>query len=511
MKTTGNKADPIKTEEEEEQKNQINSENIVKKSSKDISELSDEGQALYNAVVTNNYDNCFDWLSNNVKNPNAQECILQVSEYVENNHLDINQLTDMNGAAKFILMTEVLTGFSNETFASLISDGERGPKFVEMAGRLSLAAEDAILNERDHLVETIQVQNNITRNNEINYAKEVSKLEKQIKQLNVRLVEEIEQRKKLVRQLEEFPPERISSLQVANERLETLLSQAKDDHKKILDHSNQLKQEFDVEKLQALGQMEAKHCAEMKSYMAKVKIDIANIVKGVNSEHENEVNDLLERHEEDKKLLKAEHEEALLALAEIHQDRLQDAEMEKLRALGIAEAKHKDIQKRLRKEIKRTRMNSNERASSMKAEHVRMVADMETSHRKNIQFLQLQLLQLRRESNMGKISIPSSSSFGLNPSAMSNQLGNEYSDKKMGDTNVFNVNANNDHFFRRYHNHHSKQAQVSSIEHTTVKNNSNGRGVILVDRNKFSPSPRVDITTRGNFVIMPPKNSTYKR
>ena len=473
--------------------------------------LSNEGQVLYNAVVTNNYDKCFEWLSNNVTTPNAQECILQVSEYIESNHLDVNQLTDMNGAAKFILMTEVLTGFSNETFTSLISDGERGPKFVEMAGRLSLAAEDAILNERDHLVETIHVQNNITKNNQVNYAKEVSKLEKQIKQLNVRLVEEIEHKKKLVRQLEEYPPERISSLKVANERLETLLSQAKDDHKILLDRGNQLKQEFEIEKLQALGQMETKHCAEMKRYAAKVKIDIENVVKGMTLEHEKKINDLLKKHEEDRKGLKAEYEEALLALAEIHQDRLQDAETEKLRALGIAEAKHKDIQKRLRKEIKRTRMNSNERASSMKTEHVRMIADMETAHRKNIQYLQLQLLQLRREANMGKIPISSSSSLSFHPSAMSTQIGKEYSDKKMGDVNASDVNANNDHIIRRYHDHHSKQAQVSSIGHTTVKNNNNARGVILVGHNEFSPSLSVDITTRGNFVIMPPKNSNYKR
>ena len=112
---------------------------------------------------------------------------------------------------------------------------------------------------------------------------------------------------------------------------------------------------------------------------------------------------------------------------------------------------------------------------------------------------------------MGKIPISSSSSLSFHPSAMSTQIGKEYSDKKMGDVNASDVNANNDHIIRRYHDHHSKQAQVSSIGHTTVKNNNNARGVILVGHNEFSPSPSVDITTRGNFVIMPPKNSNYKR
>ena len=78
---------------------------------------------LYNAVTNDNYNKCVEWLSNNVNNnPNAHDIILLVSEYVESNYLDTNQLTDMNGATKFILMTEVLTGFSNEEFTSFLSD-----------------------------------------------------------------------------------------------------------------------------------------------------------------------------------------------------------------------------------------------------------------------------------------------------------------------------------------------------------------------------------------------------
>ena len=39
----------------------------------------------------------------------------------------------------------------------------------------------------------------------------------------------------------------------------------------------------------------------------------------------------------------------------------------------------------------------------MKTEHVRMIADMETAHRTAVQFLQLQLFNLRRENNTDNI------------------------------------------------------------------------------------------------------------
>ena len=44
-----------------------------------------------------------------------------------------------------------------------------GPKFVEIAGRLSLAAEDAIVNERQTIVETIQLKNDDAAKKEMNY------------------------------------------------------------------------------------------------------------------------------------------------------------------------------------------------------------------------------------------------------------------------------------------------------------------------------------------------------
>ena len=232
--------------EEEEEKKQ--SDRIMRKK-KDINNLSIEGQMLYNAVTNDNYNKCVEWLSNNVNNnPNAHDIILLVSEYVESNYLDTNQLTDMNGATKFILMTEVLTGFSNEEFTSFLSDSPCGPKFVEMAGRLSLAAEDAIINERDHVVETIQLQSKATKRNDFNYTQNISDLEKQIKQLNERLFLEIENKKILVKQLEEYPPERIKSLQVMNERLETLLSQAKEENKELIGRNDRVNGEFELEK-----------------------------------------------------------------------------------------------------------------------------------------------------------------------------------------------------------------------------------------------------------------------
>ena len=467
--------------EEEEEKKQ--SDRIMRKK-KDINNLSIEGRMLYNAVTNDNYNKCVEWLSNNVNNnPNAHDIILLVSEYVESNYLDTNQLTDMNGATKFILMTEVLTGFSNEEFTSFLSDSPCGPKFVEMAGRLSLAAEDAIINERDHVVETIQLQSNTTKRNDFNYTQNISDLEKQIKQLNERLFLEIENKKILVKQLEEYPPERIKSLQVMNERLETLLSQAKEENKELIGRNDRVNGEFELEKLQALGQMEAKHRVEMKKQVGKAKVDMEREIKKMIEKHKEEMKELVEKHKQEMDIVKGEHEEALLALAEIHQDRLQEAEMDKLRALGVAEAKHKDIQKRLRKEIKRTRLNSNERSSSMKAEHVRMIAGMETAHRTAVQFLQLQLFNLRRENNTDNIL--------RKENAMKKAMSRGYNMKKQQISINAKVSSNT-----RNTNVNSNNNKDNNVDYTIVNNR--------MDRNKFSPSPGVDMTADGKFVIHPP-------
>ena len=467
--------------EEEEEKKQ--SDRIMRKK-KDINNLSIEGRMLYNAVTNDNYNKCVEWLSNNVNNnPNAHDIILLVSEYVESNYLDTNQLTDMNGATKFILMTEVLTGFSNEEFTSFLSDSPCGPKFVEMAGRLSLAAEDAIINERDHVVETIQLQSNATKRNDLNYTQNISDLEKQIKQLNERLFLEIENKKILVKQLEEYPPERIKSLQVMNERLETLLSQAKEENKELIGRNERVNGEFELKKLQALGQMEAKHRVEMKKQVGKAKVDMEREIKKMIEKHKEEMKELVEKHKQEMGIVKGEHEEALLALAEIHQDRLQEAEMDKLRALGVAEAKHKDIQKRLRKEIKRTRLNSNERSSSMKTEHVRMIADMETAHRTAVQFLQLQLFNLRRENNTDNIL--------RKENAMKKAMSRGYNMKKQQISINAKVSSNT-----RNTNVNSNNNKDNNVDYTIVNNR--------MDRNKFSPSPGVDMTADGKFVIHPP-------
>ena len=467
--------------EEEEEKKQ--SDRIMRKK-KDINNLSIEGRMLYNAVTNDNYNKCVEWLSNNVNNnPNAHDIILLVSEYVESNYLDTNQLTDMNGATKFILMTEVLTGFSNEEFTSFLSDSPCGPKFVEMAGRLSLAAEDAIINERDHVVETIQLQSKATKRNDFNYTQNISDLEKQIKQLNERLFLEIENKKILVKQLEEYPPERIKSLQVMNERLETLLSQAKEENKELIGRNERVNGEFELKKLQALGQMEAKHRVEMKKQVGKAKVDMEREIKKMMEKHEEEMKELVEKHKQEMDIVKGEHEEALLALAEIHQDRLQEAEMDKLRALGVAEAKHKDIQKRLRKEIKRTRLNSNERSSSMKTEHVRMIADMETAHRTAVQFLQLQLFNLRRENNTDNIL--------RKENAMKKAMSRGYNMKKQQISINAKVSSNT-----RNTNVNSNNNKDNNVDYTIVNNR--------MDRNKFSPSPGVDMTADGKFVIHPP-------
>ena len=286
-----------------------------------------------------------------------------------------------------------------------------------------------------------------------------------------------------MKQLEEYPPERIKSLQVMNERLETLLSQAKEENKELIGRNERLNGEFELKKLQALGQMEAKHRVEMKKQVGKAKVDMEREIKKMMEKHEEEMKELVEKHKQEMGLVKGEHEEALLALAEIHQDRLQEAEMDKLRALGVAEAKHKDIQKRLRKEIKRTRLNSNERSSSMKTEHVRMIADMETAHRTAVQFLQLQLFNLRRENNTDNIL--------RKENAMKKAMSRGYNMKKQQISINAKVSSNT-----RNTNVNSNNNKDNNVDYTIVNNR--------MDRNKFSPSPGVDMTADGKFVIHPP-------
>ena len=306
-------------------------------------------------------------------------------------------MTDINGATRFILMTEILTGFSSDDFSSFVSDGDHGPKFVEIAGRLSLAAEDAIVNERESIVETITLKNDVAAKKEMNYIDEISNLKTQIEHLNKRLVDEIQNKKHLVKQLNEFPPERMSSLQIANKQLEELLEKSRRECEKLRSEKEGASSKFEMEKLQALGMMETEHRAELKRCASDAKLQADKRIAELEQMQKAEIDEIKRQHSNELKKLSEEHEEALVALSEIHQERLQEAEMEKLKALGIAEVKHKDMQKRLRKEIKRTRLNSNERWSSMKAEHGRIVADMEVEHRKAIQFLQLQLFNIRRE------------------------------------------------------------------------------------------------------------------
>ena len=202
----------------------------------------------------------------------APAWILSVAEYVENNNSDTCNMTDMNGATRFILMTEVLTGFSGDDFSSFVSDGDHGPKFVEIAGRLSLAAEDAIVNERQTIVETIQLKNDVAAKKEMNYIDEISNLKTQIEHMNERLVDEIQNKKRLVKQLNEFPPERMSSLQIANRKLEGLLENSRRECEKLISEKENASSKFEMEKLQALGQMETEHRAELKRFTSDAKL-----------------------------------------------------------------------------------------------------------------------------------------------------------------------------------------------------------------------------------------------
>ena len=150
--------------------------------------------------------------------------------------------------------------------------------------------------------------------------------------------------------------------------------------------------------------------------------------------------------------------------------------MEKLKALGIAEVKHKDMQKRLRKEIKRTRLNSNERWSSMKAEHGRIVADMEVEHRKAIQFLQLQLFNIRREHAQRDV-------------ASKMNLSVPYSRPQPTE---------------KWKNPSPVLIEPSVIDSSDVVGEAIRSSAL--NRTKFTPSPGVDITEDGKFVILPPSN-----
>ena len=233
-----------------------------------------------------------------------------------------------------------------------------------------------------------------------------------------------------------------------------------------------------MEKLQALGMMETEHRAELKRCASDAKLQADKRIAELEQMQKAEIDEIKRQHSNELKKLSEEHEEALVALSEIHQERLQEAEMEKLKALGIAEVKHKDMQKRLRKEIKRTRLNSNERWSSMKAEHGRIVADMEAEHRKAIQFLQLQLFEVRREHAQRDVA------FKMNLSV-------PYSRPQPAE---------------KWKNPSPVLIESSVIDSSDFVEEDIRPSAL--NRTKFTPSPGVDITNDGKFVILPPSNYT---
>ena len=114
---------------------------------------------LYDAVVTGNIDACRKWLGEFALHAGGdhhhyEETMLSVGEKV---YGEFRKIGGNTAASKYITMTEVLTGFSEERFMFL-GEGALAPDVVDLAGKLSAAAEDAIMNESDALAETLEAE-----------------------------------------------------------------------------------------------------------------------------------------------------------------------------------------------------------------------------------------------------------------------------------------------------------------------------------------------------------------
>ena len=353
---------------------------------------------LYDAVVTGNIDACRKWLGEFALHAGGdhhhyEETMLSVGEKV---YGEFRKIGGNTAASKYITMTEVLTGFSEERFMFL-GEGALAPDVVDLAGKLSAAAEDAIMNESDALAETLEAERETRAEAAATNTSRVAALEHQIKALDERLVLEMGERGRLVEQSKRFPPERMKMLEVQNEQLEAMLSETRDQLEAQRKLNQDTKLKYDTQRQQALGEMQLRHKKETKRMAAGAKAEKRRALADRDEATRTEIERLVTEHDRALAQLKDESEEPIFALTEIHNERLQEAENLKMQALGNKEASHKDFLRELKKELKRTRLNSTEHLNATKTAHVRVIAEMESSHRDTVRALQLQLFRLRKE------------------------------------------------------------------------------------------------------------------
>ena len=228
-------------------------------------------------------------------------------------------------------------------------------------------------------------------------ASQMTDLKDQVNQLNERLVIEMQKRERLVEQIERFPPERMKMLEVQNEKLEGMLSSMQEELTALKKREQEAKEKYDIQRQRALGEMQVRHREEMKKIKAAAKRDKSTAVAERDEAARLEIDRLKSEHNVALKQLKDESEETIFALTEIHNERLQEAENLKMQALGVMEANNKKQLKELMKELQRTRLNTTEHLNATKVAHMKVIAEMESSHRDTVRSLQLQLFRLRKK------------------------------------------------------------------------------------------------------------------
>ena len=103
---------------------------------------------LYDAVVGGDIVTCRKWLEDFALHTSDgskyEETLVSVGERI---YEEFRKIGGNIAASKYIMMTEVLTGFTEEQFMFL-GEGEMASDIVELAGKLSVAAEEAIPRKR---------------------------------------------------------------------------------------------------------------------------------------------------------------------------------------------------------------------------------------------------------------------------------------------------------------------------------------------------------------------------
>ena len=372
---------------------------------------------LYDAVVAEDSELCKRWL---VKYGAAQHdafesTVLAVATKIFE---EFDRVGGMEAASKFILMTEVLTGFSTPEF-DFVGERNHAPDFVDIAGKLSAAAEHAIMAEGTAVAEEVTRQQEGVARSRVDHSSQIASLVQQIRELNERLVYEIEERQRLVKQLEENPPERMRSLEIQQGKLEEMLATATEKLKVIretdaertarheeamnkaiaetrLQHEEILNRQIfkaDDEREELVQEMEARHTEAMR----RKDEDHAAALRTMEDKHAAALRAMEDKHAAELEECRSEADEAIRSLNEIHNERMQEVNELKVEELKLARQKHVDMEKVLKKELQRVRLHSTEHLNANRAEHMRIIGDLESLSRDKVKQLQLQIFRLRQQ------------------------------------------------------------------------------------------------------------------